>query len=142
MRPASAISTLGHAASTAAGPEGQDLRIAVFPAGASPTEILRAIEAGLQGPRPRQLDLDALEAAVRSFRKPKEGAAEEALTLTPRQRDVVELAAAGKSNKEIARHLGLAPGTVKVHLAGAFRALGVRNRAAAVAAAMSLPPRG
>jgi hypothetical protein len=38
------------------------------------------------------------------------------------------------SNKEIARDLDLAVGTVKVHVAGLFRSLGVKNRAAAAAA--------
>lgn len=54
-------------------------------------------------------------------------------TLTPRQRDVLTLVVKGKSNKEIARQLGLGEGTVKVHLAALFRALGVRSRSAAAA---------
>lgn len=51
---------------------------------------------------------------------------------TPRQRDVLRLLAAGKSNKEIARDLDLAEGTVKIHLAAVFRALNARNRTEAV----------
>ena len=51
---------------------------------------------------------------------------------TPRQRDVLRLLAAGKSNKEIARELDLAEGTVKIHLAAVFRALNARNRTEAV----------
>jgi DNA-binding NarL/FixJ family response regulator len=39
----------------------------------------------------------------------------------------------GLSNKEIARELALAEGTVKVHLAALYRSLRVRNRAGAVA---------
>lgn len=58
--------------------------------------------------------------------------------LTPRQREVLELIVAGKSNKEIARALGLGEGTVKVHLAALFRNLGVNNRAAAAAAGARL----
>jgi DNA-binding NarL/FixJ family response regulator len=54
-------------------------------------------------------------------------------TLTPRQRDVLTLIVKGKSNKEIARGLGLGEGTVKVHLAALFRVLGVRSRSAAAA---------
>ncbi len=34
----------------------------------------------------------------------------------------------GKQNKVIARELGISEGTVKVHPAMGFRALGVRNR--------------
>lgn len=51
---------------------------------------------------------------------------------TTRQRDVLRLLAAGKSNKEIARDLDLAEGTVKIHLAAVFRALNARNRTEAV----------
>ena len=38
----------------------------------------------------------------------------------------------GKSNKAIARDMGIAEGTVKLHLSSAFRALGVANRTEAV----------
>lgn len=52
--------------------------------------------------------------------------------LTERQMDVLKLLAAGKPNKLIARELGLGEGTIKVHLAGIFRALEVNNRTEAV----------
>lgn len=51
---------------------------------------------------------------------------------SPRQREVFARALRGKPNKVIARELGIAEGTVKVHLAMAFRALGVRNRTEAM----------
>jgi DNA-binding NarL/FixJ family response regulator len=54
--------------------------------------------------------------------------------LTQRQREVLGLVVKGKSNKEIARILNLGEGTVKVHMAGLFRALGVNTRAAAAVA--------
>lgn len=53
--------------------------------------------------------------------------------LTERQEQVLQLLARGASNKEIARDLQLAEGTVKVHLGGLFKALGVHSRTAAVA---------
>ena len=59
---------------------------------------------------------------------------------TPRQRDVLRLLAAGNSNKEIARELDLAEGTVKIHLAAIFRALNARNRTEAVVLAGKLKP--
>ncbi|MFO1317911.1 MAG: response regulator transcription factor [Burkholderiales bacterium] len=59
----------------------------------------------------------------------------ERLALTARQRDVLRLLGEGKSNKVIARELGITEGTVKVHLLAVFRALNVRNRTAAVVAA-------
>lgn len=52
--------------------------------------------------------------------------------LSTRQQEVMELVAAGKSNKEIARDLGMALGTVKVHLREIFERLGARNRTEAV----------
>lgn len=54
--------------------------------------------------------------------------------LSERQREVLHELAAGKSNKEIARRLGIAEGTVKVHVNAVFRTLGVRNRVGAAAA--------
>jgi DNA-binding NarL/FixJ family response regulator len=49
--------------------------------------------------------------------------------LTPAQRRVVELAAEGLSNKEIARALFVTVHTVEVHLSHAYSKLGVRSRA-------------
>ena len=48
--------------------------------------------------------------------------------LTRRQREVLQLLTHGKSNKEIARALGIAEATTKIHMAALVRALGVRNR--------------
>lgn len=53
--------------------------------------------------------------------------------LTGRQREVLEHMSLGKSNKEIARALRISESTVKVHVAAAFRLLGVHNRVGAVA---------
>ncbi len=58
--------------------------------------------------------------------------------LTPRQAQVLALLTEGLSNKAIARELGLGEGTVKVHIAALFRALGVTSRAGAAAAATRL----
>lgn len=63
------------------------------------------------------------------------GAGDARLGLTARQSDVLRLLGEGKSNKVIARELGITEGTVKVHLLAVFRALNVRNRTAAVVAA-------
>jgi DNA-binding NarL/FixJ family response regulator len=57
------------------------------------------------------------------------------LDITPRQRDVLRLLLAGKSNKSIGRELDLAEGTVKNHVAAVLKALGVTTRTQAVIAA-------
>lgn len=48
--------------------------------------------------------------------------------LTRRQTQVLNLLGEGKSNKEIARDLGLSESTVKIHVAALLRALGAKNR--------------
>ena len=58
--------------------------------------------------------------------------------LTPTERQIVELAAEGLANKEIARTLDLAVHTVEVHLSRAYARLGVRSRAQ-LAARLSEP---
>jgi DNA-binding NarL/FixJ family response regulator len=58
--------------------------------------------------------------------------------LTPRQRTVLELLVQGKSNREIAEAMDLAENTVKVHMAGVFRALGVSSRVEALLAGRPL----
>ncbi len=58
------------------------------------------------------------------------------LPLSPRERTVLELTAAGLSTKAVARRLGISPNTVKFHMQAAFEKLGVASRAEAVMAAM------
>ncbi len=55
-------------------------------------------------------------------------------SLTPRQREVMALLMEGKSNKLIARALGLSVETVKDHVASLLRALDVSSRTQAVLA--------
>ena len=58
--------------------------------------------------------------------------------LTPRQREILELIAAGVSTSEIARRLTLSTETVRNHLRGVFRELDVHTRPEAIAAARRL----
>ena len=58
--------------------------------------------------------------------------------LSERQIEVLALAAQGKSNLSIAKHLGIAEGTVKLHMSAIFKALNVQNRSEAVLLATRL----
>ena len=56
--------------------------------------------------------------------------------LSPREREVLKLIAAGSSIPAMAKELFLAPSTVKTHVQRLYEKLGVNDRAAAVAEAM------
>lgn len=59
----------------------------------------------------------------------------EAASLTARQTEVLRHVATGKTDKQIARDLGLSPRTIEMHVAGAMKALDCATRAEAVARA-------
>jgi PAS domain S-box-containing protein len=61
---------------------------------------------------------------------------EERPELSPRQREVLQLAAEGLSTQEIADVLVLSPGTIKTHFQHIYEKLEARDRASAVAAAL------
>jgi DNA-binding NarL/FixJ family response regulator len=92
----------------------------------TPKQILRALSAVSRGKiaAPRGL-LEILLAEERSNLVDLDA-------LSARQRETLELVAEGLTNAQIAKRLYLAESTVKQHLVGAYKALGVRNRAQAV----------
>ena len=55
--------------------------------------------------------------------------------LTPRQKELLRLLAAGHTNTQIARRLGISEGTVRSHLEHIYERLHVSSRTAAVARA-------
>ena len=71
----------------------------------------------------------AVQASVKIWETHRELAKVEALyaELTPREREVVALAAVDTPNKVIARELGIGEPTVKMHRANAFAKLGVAS---------------
>lgn len=124
--------------------------------------VVKAIDSGAMGYIPKTLGSDVMLAALKLVLSggiylpptlldegmvphavqamPDEVAVDnpDAPRLTRRQHDVLRLLALGKSNKEIARELDLAEGTVKIHVSGVIAALGCNNRTEAVATATRL----
>lgn len=94
------------------------------------TDMVAALQQVLDGGTfvPRGLARRGIGAAPRNRVRP-EGIEH----LTQRQQDVLGELIQGKASKEIARALGVAEGTVKIHLAAIYRVLGVNSRAAAIA---------
>jgi two-component system response regulator DesR len=58
--------------------------------------------------------------------------------LSERERQVLEMIAAGSTNREIAERLFLSPHTVKDHTSALYRKVGARNRAQAILRAQRL----
>jgi DNA-binding NarL/FixJ family response regulator len=127
-----------------------DAKIAVVSAWEERSEILAALGAGVHGYIPKSLPSAEIAAALKSIlegriyvpaligrREPGAPAAPSMASgqdkLTGRQREVLHELLKGQASKEIARTLDIAEGTVKIHLAAIYRALGVRTRAEAIA---------
>jgi len=53
--------------------------------------------------------------------------------LTPREREIMDLVAEGRTNAEIAERLWVSPATVRKHLENVYAKLGVHTRTAAAA---------
>ncbi len=83
-------------------------------------------------------DLSSARPAAHSWPRASAPEASASPSLTPRQHEVLELLVQGKSNRDIAKALGLSENTVKVHMAAIFRVLGVSSRTEAVLAGMHL----
>ncbi len=137
-------------------------KLVVLSASRERADILDAIAGGIHGYIVKALPADGIAAALQhvlaggvSFPPevadlPAEAEAEAAVAssmpppeidlarLTARQRDVLRELAKGHATKEIARTLGLAESTVKIHLAALYRHLGARNRTQAAILAAQL----
>jgi DNA-binding NarL/FixJ family response regulator len=130
-----------------------EAKVAVISAWEERTDILAALGAGVHGYIPKSLSSTQIAAALQGIlegrifvppamgKRDAGGGAEssggalklEIDKLTLRQRDVLQELLKGQASKEIARTLDIAEGTVKIHLAAIYRALGVRTRAEAIA---------
>jgi DNA-binding CsgD family transcriptional regulator len=74
--------------------------------------------------------------APSSFRR--NDAAIRTIGLTARECEILDLLASGRSNKEMARTLGISPNTVKTHIASVYEKLDVQKRMQAVEKARML----
>ena len=106
-----------------------------------PGHLKRALAAGVRGFLPKTVSAQTLAAAVRTAhdggRYLDPDLAAEAISagdspLTPREADVLELAADGVPVEEIAQRAALSPGTVRNYLSAAASKLGAANRHEAV----------
>jgi DNA-binding NarL/FixJ family response regulator len=64
--------------------------------------------------------------------------AQAALDISPRELEVLQSLATGRSNKEIAAQLAVSPNTVKTHVARLFEKLGAKRRTDAINRAREL----
>lgn len=106
------------------------------------TTIVKALELVLAGERfiPSRIvsDLSLMARDPGHRRKMAHAAGSQLNELTVRQHEVLSLLFEGKSNKEIARQIGIKEVTAAFHLRGVFKKLGASNRTQAVTTAIRL----
>jgi DNA-binding NarL/FixJ family response regulator len=125
--------------------EDASARVVILTTYDSDDEIYRAIKAGAKGYLLKDARREELLECIRNVhrgetcippalvRKLAEGMSSD--TLTAREREVLTLLAAGKSNKEIGGKLFISETTVKGHLRNIFTKLNVLSRTEAIAVA-------
>jgi DNA-binding NarL/FixJ family response regulator len=127
-------------------------RALVLTSAADKAQVARAMQAGAAGFLYKDVDPDALVRAIRSVHDGHTllaATAAELLTggpqgpdgrgigaLTSREREVLSLLADGRSNREIARALGVSEKTVKSHVSSVLAKLGVADRTQAAVLAV------
>jgi DNA-binding NarL/FixJ family response regulator len=89
-----------------------------------PVDLVAGVRAAARGEAP-------LDPRVAGVLLPGGDSAHREVRLSPREREVLALVGKGMANKQIARVLGIAERTVKVHLTSVFRHLGVGDRTSA-----------
>ncbi|MEV7801482.1 response regulator transcription factor [Microbispora sp. NPDC088329] len=122
---------------------GRDVRVLVLTSVSDRGDVAPAMRAGAAGFLYKDVDPGALVQAIRAVHGGQvllapeaaeamlAGAAAqpaEAAALTDREREVLRLLAAGRSNREIARELVVAEKTVKTHVSNVLMKLGVQDR--------------
>jgi DNA-binding NarL/FixJ family response regulator len=123
---------------------GTPTRVVVLTSVSDPADVGPAMRAGAAGFLYKDVDPEALVQAVRAVHggqvllapeaaeamlaSPGNGPAPGPVPLTEREREVLALIAAGRSNREIARSLAVAEKTVKTHVSNVLMKLGVQDR--------------
>jgi DNA-binding NarL/FixJ family response regulator len=111
--------------------------------GATRRELVRAVRDALRGKSILQPELTS-QLLRRLAGQSQQDPGERSDPLTPREREVLQLVARGRTNREIGQEIGLSLSTVKTHLEHIIEKLGVsdRTQAAVRAAALGLldPP--
>lgn len=127
-----------------------ETRVVILTTYESDASILTAIEAGASGYLLKAAPQEEILAGVRSVARGEvalapsiaamlvKRVARPAVTLSPRETEVLALVAQGASNPAIAKALFLGEATVKTHLLHVFEKLGVSDRTRAVTRAMEL----
>lgn len=133
----------------------KDTKFAIVSATETKESVMDAIAAGLSGYIPKTLPVGEFVTAITTILDgriyvpglmlgqplertppPRQGPGNSTmpsvprgpLTLTARQKEVLDCVRAGMSNREIAEKLGISAGTVKVHVGALLTALKLRNR--------------
>jgi two-component system nitrate/nitrite response regulator NarL len=139
--------------------DGLDRRVAMLTTSTEEQDLIASLQAGANGYLLKDMEPDELVAALTDIvagktivapeltgilaqalrpvpqptqPEPRAGAAD----LTPREKEILCHLAAGQSNKGIARELGIADGTVKLHVKAILRKLSVRSRVEAAVMAV------
>jgi DNA-binding NarL/FixJ family response regulator len=128
--------------------EGARVRVIVFTVFDTDDRIIAAVEAGAAGYLLKGAPRAELFAAVRTvaaggsllasvassavLRRVRGEVPPGGPSLTPREREVLEVLARGLGNKQIAAELGVSERTVKFHVSSLFAKLGAGNRTEAV----------
>ena len=97
--------------------------------GSTTEELVAAVREALAGKRYLSPSLSerAIEAYIRYVQSAKVGDLDVVETLTPREREVLHLAAQGCTNAEIAKRLSISARTVETHRAQMMRKLGLHS---------------
>lgn len=125
-----------------------DMPALVLSSSEDPDDVRRVLKAGARGYCPKSANPSTVIAALQlvlrgeiyvppfmAMAAEAEAVPSEPSGLTPRQHEVLQALCSGKSNKEIARVLGMQEKTVKGHVSAIFRCLNVVHRLQAIEAA-------